>query len=72
MEKMSPELASDICDRGIMLTGGGALLPGLDTLLSQETGLIVHTASDPLISVALGASSALQQRQYGSVLRLAS
>lgn len=68
--RTAPELVSDICDRGILLTGGGALLSGLDTLLSQETGLMVHIANDPLCSVALGAGSALRQHQ--SVLHLAS
>jgi rod shape-determining protein MreB and related proteins len=68
----SPELLSDICDRGILLTGGGALIPGLDTLLRQEIGLMVHVAENPLGSVALGAGSALQNHQYESALHWAS
>ncbi len=72
IEQTSPERVSDICDRGIVLTGGGALLSGLDTLLSKEMGMIVHVPDQPLGSVAIGASSALQNRQYESVLSLAS
>lgn len=44
LEKTPPELAADIMERGIMLTGGGALLKGLDKLISKETGLPVHIA----------------------------
>ena len=50
-----PELAGDIMDRGIVLTGGGALLRGLDDRLRHETGMPVHVADDPLTSVAMGA-----------------
>lgn len=60
LEQMLPELAGDVVDRGIMLAGGGALLKGLDTLISQETGIIVHIASDPLSCVALGTGKALE------------
>ena len=49
-----PELAADICDQGIVLTGGGALLKGLDEVLRDETGLPVTVADDPLTCVALG------------------
>jgi len=55
-----PELASDIIDRGIVLTGGGALLRGLDQFLTQETGVPVYRADDPLIAVATGAGRALE------------
>ena len=54
-----PELASDVIDRGIVLTGGGALLRGLDALLLQETGVPVHIAEDPLRCVVKGAGIAL-------------
>jgi rod shape-determining protein MreB len=54
LEKTPPELASDIIDRGIMLTGGGALLRGLDTRLSEVTGIPVIVAEDPLSCVAIG------------------
>ncbi len=54
-----PELASDIMDRGIVLTGGGALLRGLDQFLTRETGVPVYRADNPLIAVAVGAGRAL-------------
>jgi rod shape-determining protein MreB len=55
-----PELASDIIDRGIMLTGGGAMLRGIDQYLTRETGVPVYRAENPLISVAVGAGRALE------------
>ncbi len=54
LERTPPELAADIMDRGIMMTGGGALLRGLDKLLSEDTGMPVHVAEEPLTCVALG------------------
>ncbi len=54
LDQTPPELAGDIMDRGIVLTGGGALLRGLDERLRHETGMPVHVAEDPLTSVALG------------------
>ncbi len=54
-----PELASDIIDRGIVLTGGGALLRGLDQFLTRETGVPVYRADNALIAVAVGAGRAL-------------
>jgi rod shape-determining protein MreB and related proteins len=59
LERTPPELASDVIDRGIVLTGGGALLRGLDQLILQETGVPVHIADDPLRCVAKGAGIAL-------------
>jgi rod shape-determining protein MreB and related proteins len=59
LEQTPPELAADIVDRGIYLTGGGALLKGIDELLKQETGLPIKIADDPLAAVALGAGLAL-------------
>jgi rod shape-determining protein MreB len=59
LERTPPELASDIADMGIMLTGGGALLSGLDELLTQHTGVTVSVAKDPLLCVALGAGKFL-------------
>ncbi|PJI07132.1 MULTISPECIES: rod shape-determining protein [Clostridium] len=59
LEKTPPELAADIMDRGIMLAGGGALLKGLDVLISKETNISVHIAESPLDCVALGAGKAL-------------
>ncbi|MBQ6092187.1 MAG: rod shape-determining protein, partial [Clostridia bacterium] len=54
LEKTPPELAADIMDAGIMLTGGGALLRGLDKLIAQETGMPVNIADNPLDCVADG------------------
>ncbi|MBF0491477.1 MAG: rod shape-determining protein [Deltaproteobacteria bacterium] len=59
LEKIPPELAADIVDRGIVLTGGGALLKNLDLLLREETGLPVTIADDPLSAVVLGSGKAL-------------
>ncbi|MEI6313551.1 MAG: rod shape-determining protein [Syntrophus sp. (in: bacteria)] len=61
LENSPPELAGDIVDRGIMLTGGGALLRNLDVLIREETGLPVTIADDPLSTVARGAGMALDQ-----------
>ena len=58
-EQTPPELAADIVDRGIYLTGGGALLKNLDILLHQETGLPIKIADDPLTTVVLGSGRAL-------------
>lgn len=60
LEQCPPELASDIAERGIVLTGGGALLRNLDKLLSEETGLPVIVAEDPLTCVARGGGRALE------------
>lgn len=59
LEKTPPELSADIVDRGIVMTGGGALLHGLDKLISQETGIPAYLADDPLSCVALGTGKAL-------------
>jgi rod shape-determining protein MreB and related proteins len=61
LEKTPPELAADVMDKGIMLTGGGALLLGLDKLINQETHMPVHIAENPLDCVAIGAGKALDQ-----------
>ena len=61
LENAPPELAGDIVDRGIVLTGGGALLKNLDILVREETGLPVTVADDPLSAVARGAGMALDQ-----------
>jgi rod shape-determining protein MreB len=60
LERTPPELAADIVDRGIMLAGGGALLRGLDTLISHETGIVTHIAPDPLKCVVLGTGKVLE------------
>lgn len=54
LERTPPELSADLIDRGLVLAGGGALLRGLDKLISEETGLPVHIADDPLTAIALG------------------
>ena len=53
-ESTPPELCADIADRGIVLTGGGALLRGLEELISKETGIMTMTAEDPMTAVAIG------------------
>lgn len=60
LERTPPELAADIIDRGIMLAGGGALLKGIDALISHETGIITHIAADPLCCVVLGTGRVLE------------
>ena len=59
LERTPPELSADIIDHGIMLTGGGALLRGLDQLINRETGIDVHVAENPLDCVAVGAGAVL-------------
>jgi rod shape-determining protein MreB len=59
LEKTPPELASDVIDRGILLTGGGALLRHMDELLTQETGVPCYVADNPLECVAIGAGIAI-------------
>jgi rod shape-determining protein MreB len=61
LERCPPELAADLIDRGIMLAGGGAMLRGLDKLLTEETGLPVFVAEDPLKAVANGTGIVLQE-----------
>ena len=63
LEKSPPELAADIVDNGIVLTGGGALLHNIDLLLKEKTGLPVAIAEDPLHCVVLGAGKTLEQRE---------
>ena len=54
LEKTPPELAADVADRGIVLTGGGALLRGLEELIEDRTGINTMTADDPMTCVAIG------------------
>jgi rod shape-determining protein MreB and related proteins len=63
LERTPPELAADIAVYGIVLTGGGALLPGLDRRIQRETGLPVKVAANPLLSVAVGAARLLKEGQ---------
>ncbi|MGQ9642484.1 MAG: rod shape-determining protein [Ignavibacterium sp.] len=69
LERTPPELSADILDRGVMLTGGGALLKGLDERIRMETNLPVHVAEDPLTAVARGAGKVIENmNQYSKVL----
>jgi len=61
LERTPPELSADISDRGIVLTGGGALIKNLDKRIRQETGLPVSIAEDPLASVVLGTGKMLTE-----------
>jgi len=67
LENCPPELAADIVDKGIMLSGGGALLHRLDEVLRVATGLPVMVAENPLQCVALGTGRALEERNLRSV-----
>ena len=69
LECTPPELSSDIIDRGIMLSGGGALLRGLDTLIQNETGIELHIAEAPLDCVALGAGAVLDHPDLAGTRR---
>jgi rod shape-determining protein MreB len=68
LEQTPPELGADIAERGMMLTGGGALLRDLDRLLMEETGLPVLVAEDPLTCVVRGSGMALERMdKLGSI-----
>ncbi|HMN48769.1 MAG TPA: rod shape-determining protein [Ignavibacteriaceae bacterium] len=69
LERTPPELSADILDRGVMLTGGGALLKGLDERIRMETSLPVHVAEDPLTAVVRGAGKVIDNlNHYSKVL----
>jgi rod shape-determining protein MreB len=61
LDKTPPELAADIMEQGIVITGGGAMLHGLDTRLQSETGMPIIMAEDPLNSVAIGSGQCLEE-----------
>ena len=61
LERIPPEQSADLIDRGIVLTGGGALLPGLDQIICHYTQLPVRVADEPLLSVALGTAAVLEE-----------
>ncbi|WP_420605472.1 rod shape-determining protein [Novosphingopyxis sp.] len=71
LENTAPELAADIVDQGIVLTGGGALMAGLDEQLRDETGLPVTVAEDPLTCVAIGTGRAMEDPIFRGVLTTA-
>ncbi len=60
LEKTPPEMSADIVDKGIVMTGGGALLDGMERLLAEATGVPVHVAEDPISCVAVGTGKALE------------
>ncbi len=64
LERIPPELSADLIERGIILAGGGSLLRGIDKLISEETGLPVHIAEDPITAVALGTGKGLENMQF--------
>jgi rod shape-determining protein MreB len=64
LERTPPELAADIVDRGIVMTGGGSLLRELETLLKEETNLPINTVDDPLSCVVLGTGKILEDIEY--------
>ena len=70
LEQTPPELGADVAERGIVLTGGGALLTDIDKLLTEETGLPVVIADDPLTCVARGTGVVLQQLTIPSMERV--
>jgi rod shape-determining protein MreB and related proteins len=70
LEKTPPELASDIVDNGIVLTGGGALLANMDILIRERTGLPVSIAEDPLNCVVMGSGKVLDQLDLLSQLTI--
>jgi rod shape-determining protein MreB len=69
LETCPPELAADIMERGIVLAGGGALLHGLDRLISRETSMPVHIAEDPLSCVVIGTGRVLESIETSPELR---
>ena len=71
LEQTPPELSADVMERGIVLAGGGALLRGLDVLLSMETGMPVHIAPDPLSCVVIGTAKALEESESNPALKKA-
>ena len=68
LEQTKPEIAADVIDRGMTMTGGGSLLRNIDRVLADETGLPVRVAEAPLMCVALGAGRALEDPEYRGTL----
>jgi rod shape-determining protein MreB len=64
LERTPPELAADLIEHGIVMAGGGSLLRGIDKLISEETGLPVHIADDPLTAVVVGTGIVLNEIRY--------
>ena len=68
LARTEPELAADIYENGIVMTGGGSLLTGIDEVLSAAVGLSVHVAENALLSVAIGAGRALEDSIYSQAM----
>jgi rod shape-determining protein MreB len=68
LEQTQPEIAADIIDEGITMTGGGSLLRGIEVVLADETGLPVRVADDPMSCVAMGAGRTLEDADYRGAL----
>ena len=69
LERTPPELSADILDRGIIMTGGGRMLKGIDQLIRERTNVPVNIAEDPLLSVVRGTGKVLEDvKKYESVL----
>ena len=68
LESTAPEIAADLVDSGITMTGGGSLLAGIDVVLARETGLPVRIADNPLNCVAIGAGRTLEDNSYRGIL----
>ena len=69
LERTPPELSSDILDQGIIMTGGGSMLKGIDQLIREQTSVPVNVAEDPLLSVVRGTGKVLEDvKKYESVL----
>ena len=71
LENTPPEIAADIIEAGIVMTGGGSLLPGIDAVLAEQTGLPVRIADDPMNCTAVGAGRTLEELAYRGVLHAA-
>ena len=71
LEHTQPEIAADVIDQGITMTGGGSLLRGIDTVLQDSTGLLVRIADDPMSCVALGAGQTLEDKMLRGALQAA-
>jgi rod shape-determining protein MreB len=71
LEHTQPEIAADVIDQGITMTGGGSLLRGISTILQDSTGLVVRVAKDPMNCVALGAGQTLEEKVLRGALQAA-
>ncbi len=70
LEKTPPELAADILDKGVILTGGGALVDGLDKLMAEELQIPVHVAEEPMKCVVIGTGMMLENLHWQRISKL--